>query len=129
MGTRFLLDTCAVIKYLTQEFPVQGLEYMDAILAVESNISMITKIELLSWNPPNPSDLDIYVDFISRSNIIFINEDIANQTIQIRKQYRTQLPDAIIAATAVALGMTLISDNDKDFDHIANLNYQNPKNQ
>ncbi len=129
MGTRFLLDTCAVIKYLTQEFPVQGLEYMDAILAVESNISMITKIELLSWNPPNPSDLDIYVDFISRSNIIFINEDIANQTIQIRKQYRTQLPDAIIAATAVALGMTLISDNDKDFDHIANLNYQNPKYQ
>lgn len=128
MGTRFLLDTCAVIKYLTEAFPAQGLEYMDSILESESNISIITKIELLSWNPPKATDLDIYVDFIKRSNIIFPTDDIANQTIQIRRQYRTKLPDAIIAATAINQGMTLISDNDKDFDSISNLDYQNPKN-
>lgn len=126
MGTRFLLDTCAIIKYLNGTFPAQAIEYMNSIIDTELNISIITKIELLSWNPPNPSDLDVYVDFINQSNILFINNTTANQTIQIRKQHRTKLPDALIAATAISQGMTLISDNDKDFDSISNLNYQNP---
>jgi predicted nucleic acid-binding protein len=39
-----------------------------------------------------------------------------------------KLPDAIIAATALAYDLVLVSRNEKDFDKIPNLEYINPYN-
>jgi predicted nucleic acid-binding protein len=50
-----------------------------------------------------------------------INEEIIDQTIELRKVYKTKLPDAIIAATALVHGMTLISRNASDFKNISGL--------
>lgn len=48
------------------------------------------------------------------------------QTIEVRKNYRIKLPDAIIAATAMVHGFTLVSRNDADFGKITGLKYWNP---
>jgi predicted nucleic acid-binding protein len=58
--------------------------------------------------------------------VLNINEDIIEKTIEIRKTYKTKLPDAIIAATALVYGMTLITRNTKDFDKIDRLELINP---
>jgi predicted nucleic acid-binding protein len=130
MGTRYLIDTCAVIKYLQNSFPEKGLLLLDTILDTECQISFITQIELLAWRNQQENSLLIYKQFIKGSKVLYINDIIIEQSIEIRKKTNIKLPDAIIAATALCYNFTLISDNDKDFKKILDigLNYINPIN-
>ncbi len=126
MAKRYLIDTSGVIKYLNRSFPKPGITFLNKTLDRESIISFITEIELLSWNPPDESDLKIYQTFVTNSLRIGINDEIISEAIRIRKEFKLKLPDAIIAATALTNDLTLIADNDKDFSHIQELNYLNP---
>jgi predicted nucleic acid-binding protein len=130
MGTRYLIDTCAVIKYLQESFPEKALLLLDFILDKESQISFITKIELLAWKTQSEENINILKLFIEGSKILYINDEIINKAIEIRKQSNVKLPDAIIAATAICNNFTVISDNDKDFKSLTQfgLSYLNPKN-
>jgi len=116
-----------VIKFLQVSFPEKGLLLLDSILDNECQISFITQIELLAWKNQQESSLLVYKQFIKGSKILYINEIIINQAIEIRKKTNVKLPDAIIAATALCYNFTLISDNDKDFTKITDfgLNYLN----
>ena len=126
MAERFLIDTSAVIKYLNETLPVNGLSLIDKIVDNESVISFISEIELQGWNPSNQDDLKIYQLFVSNSIIIGISNDIIQETIKIRKLFKLKLPDALIAATALTNDLTLIADNGKDFKHVSGLKYLNP---
>ena len=126
MAERFLIDTSAVIKYLNETLPDNGLSFMDKIVDSESTISFISEIELQGWNPPNQDDLRIYQFFVSNSTIIGVNDSIIQETIRIRKFFKLKLPDALIAATAITNNITLIADNDRDFKQVPELKYLNP---
>ena len=128
MAERYLIDTSAVIKYLNETLPLNGLSFIDKVVDVESAISFIVEIELQSWNPLDPNDLKNYQLFVSSSRVIGINKSIIEETIKIRKHFKLKLPDALIAATAIVNDMTLISDNDKDFKKVSELKYLNPNN-
>jgi predicted nucleic acid-binding protein len=129
MGKKYLIDTCAVIKYLDEIFPLEALSFMDDIVDENSNVSFITKIELLVWNPPNPEDMKVRKEFLDGSEIQYINDEIIERAIQIRKITNIKLPDAVIAATAMTFDFVLLSDNDKDFLKVESLGlkYLNPK--
>ena len=86
MGTQYLIDTCAVIKYLQESFPEKGLLLLDSILDRECQISFITQIELLAWKNQQESSLLVYKQFIKGSKVLFINDAIINQSIEIRKK-------------------------------------------
>ena len=118
MAEGYLIDTSAVIKYLNETLPVNGLSFIDKVV----------EIELQSWNPSDPNDLKNYQLFVSGSKVIGINKSIIDETIRIRKYFKLKLPDAVIAATAIVNDMTLISDNDKDFKKVPELKYINPSN-
>lgn len=124
-----MIDTCAVIKYLQESFPEKGLLLLDSILDQECQISFITQIELLAWKNQQENSLLLLKQFIKGSKVLFINDAIINQAIEIRKKTNVKLPDAIIAATAICYNFTLISDNDKDFKKIIELglHYLNPQ--
>lgn len=128
MASGYLIDTSAVIKYLNGTFPEPALEFMDDILDGASNLSFVSEIELQVWTPENPDDLSVYKQFVTNSIVIGVDDDIVSETIRIRKSYKIKLPDALIAATAIINGLTLIADNDKDFLKVATLKYINPKN-
>lgn len=115
MGQRYLIDTCAIIKYLDEVFPLEAILFMDDLVDEECNVSFISKIELLVWNPPNPDDIKIREEFLTGSKIHYINDEIINLAIQIRKRTNIKLPDVIIAATAITHNFILLSDNDEDF--------------
>lgn len=129
MGQKYLIDTCAVIKYLDNIFPAEALSFMDSVVDEDSKVSCITKIELLAWNPPSPADIRIREEFLEGTEIQFINDEIINRAVQIRKETKIKLPDAVIAATALAHDLILLSDNDKDFTKVETLGlkYLNPK--
>jgi len=126
MEQGYLIDTCAVIKYLSVVYPAKGLKFLDTVVDSESIPSFISVIELLAWNPANANDLLIYSKFIDGSRIIMMDAAIINQAVSIRKKAKLKIPDSIIAATAIVNGLTLISDNDRDFKKVEGLKYLNP---
>jgi len=126
METRYLIDTSAIIKYLNENFPANNLEFIDEIVDKDSNLSVISQIELLCWSPTNSEDFKIFQQFIEESKVIQLTEGIVNETIRVRRAYGVKLPDSIIAATAIINDFVLIADNDKDFIKITELKYINP---
>ena len=60
------------------------------------------------------------------ANILYIDEIIADKTIELRKKYKIKLPDAIIAATAIVYNLILVSRNITDFNKIEGINIINP---
>ena len=127
MGPQFLIDTSAVIKYVNQTLPSNGITFIDGFVNRQRIISFVSEIELQSWSPVNPADIIVYQQFVAQSNIIGINTGIITETIEIRRNYKLKLPDAIIAATALQLALTLVADNDHDFMKVPALQYINPR--
>ena len=124
----YLLDTNVVINYLDASLPITGMQFLNKIVDQEPIISIITKIETLGFNFKSWEEKSTMEFFINNSDIININDDIVKTTIAIRQNYRIKLPDAIIAATAIVYGLTLISRNAKDFKDIQGLNFIDPHN-
>lgn len=127
MATGYLMDTSAVIKYFSYALTVETTNFIDNVIDEKCVISFITGIELQAWNPTEKDDLMIYEQFVNKATVIGITDQIIQKTIEIRRNNRLKIPDAIIAATAIANSLTLISDNDKDFLKVEGLSYLNPK--
>ncbi len=126
MGEAFILDTSAVIKYLKKTFPDKGLFYIDSVIDLDTSISVISRMELLGWKG-NEHDYESAKIFVANVDIIPMTEAIILKTIEVRREYKLKLPDAIIASTALVLNRTLLADNDLDFLRVPNLKYINPR--
>ncbi len=126
MGKRYLLDSNTIIDYIAQLHPDKARHWLNQIIDEEINISVITKIEVLSFDPEKDDSYPILVDFFEAANIFELNHDIVNKTIQIRQKQKLKLPDAVIAATALGNDLVLISRNTKDFKNIQSLEVIDP---
>ena len=130
MAERFLIDSSAAIKYLNNSLPIRSITFLDKELDKEINLSIITKVEILAWNAPTSDDLLIAQKFTNEAFVFPVNDRIGDAAITIRKATNVKLPDILIAATAITHNLTLIADNDKDFNKIVVLNiglkYLNP---
>ena len=127
MGIKYIWDTNTVIYYLQQQFPPAAERFMDN-LASEARlvISAITEIELLCWKSATEKDLDVLHNFIEDALVIELEQPIKYKTADIRKKYKIKLPDAIIGATALVYGLTLVSRNVSDFKNLDGLQLINP---
>ena len=126
MGMKFLIDTNIIIHFFNNEIPEMGKNQLKSIILLTVNISIISKIELLGFTPQVGQEQPLIEDFVHNCTLFHLTDEIAAKTIELRKQYRLKIPDAIIAATAMVNNMTLISRNDKDFQQIKHLKYINP---
>ena len=126
MGKRYLLDSNTVIDYIAGLYPDKAGKWLNRIIDKEINTSIITKIEVLSFDPDKDDNYPILVDFFDASNIFELTNDIVSKTIQIRQKQKIKLPDAIIASTAMINGLILVSRNTKDFKNFPDLEVLNP---
>jgi predicted nucleic acid-binding protein len=122
MGKSYLIDTNIIIDFSENRLPLNAKLFVAEVIDNEPNISIINRIELLGFSIVTPE----IIEFTDSTNIINLTEDVANQTIKLRKNRKIKLPDAIIAATALVYNLTLISRNTKDFDGIDGLEFINP---
>jgi predicted nucleic acid-binding protein len=118
---RFLLDTNAIIDYVAGILPVKAITWLDSIVDTEAAMSIINQIEILGFNPDNPADMIPFEELVATLEILSLNDTVAKSTIDLRKSYKIKLPDAIIAATALTHGLSLVSRNKADFQKIPNL--------
>ncbi len=123
MEQRYLADTNTIIDYLENKLPRNSTELIDSI---EIMLSVISRIELLVWRNATETQINFLNSFINSSVVFNLSEEIVLKSIEIRKVYRLKLPDAIIAATAIANNLILLTRNLSDFDKIGQLNCIDP---
>lgn len=75
--------------------------------------AVITEIELLSFHALLPADEDVARGFLDEVTRYPLTDSIRDRTIALRRQYRLKLPDALIAATALDAGATLLSNDQR----------------
>lgn len=82
--------------------------------------SVITNIEILSFKGLSSQEESLIRSRLQHLIQVFINETIAEKTIQLRRQYRLKMPDAIIVASAWDCEAVLIT-NDKQLSKISQI--------
>ena len=98
MVERFLIDTPALIDYLAELMPTNGLAFMDSLFN-SHDVSLITLTEVIPLVEPA----------------------ITDHAILIRRETKIMLPDAVIAATALIRNLTVVSRNQKGFGRVEGL--------
>ena len=76
-------------------------------------VSVITEMELLSYPDLDVSDEQAIRRFLTGVAIVDLTPNIQAVAIQLRRLYRVKLPDAIVAATAVSLGVDLLTSDQR----------------
>ncbi|MCL2284297.1 MAG: type II toxin-antitoxin system VapC family toxin [Fibromonadales bacterium] len=122
MGTKYLLDTNVILDFMGKKFSENVQSVIAEIIDEEINMSLITKIELLGF-PDVKQDL---IDFVSFANVLPLNDEVVNKTIELRRKHKKKMPDIIIAATAIVHNLTIATRNVDDFKNIENLSVWNP---
>ena len=118
MVDQYLMDTNPIIDFFNGKLSENGKKFFASI---EPAISVITQIELLSNKNIPQIEWNQLQDFIKIAVIYGLESTIVEQTIILRQNHKLKTPDAIIAATALALNITLISRNLTDFKTITGL--------
>lgn len=70
MGTKYLLDSNTVIDYIGRQHPDIGRQWLNQVIDDEINVSIITKIEVLSYDPDKSDNYQVLVDFCDAANIL-----------------------------------------------------------
>ena len=125
MAQGYLLDSNVIIGYLAAKIPISGMETISAIVDQTPRISVISQIEVLRFSD-TPDNEKVLSDFIDLAIIHPLSHGTVMRTIEICKQNKIKLPDAIIAATALTENLVLVTRNIDDFKYISALKLLNP---
>lgn len=126
MEKKFLIDTNIVIYYTNGTIPENHYERVSELFSNSFNISTITKIEVLGWKKLEGEEKEKLESFVSNANVFYINQEIEQKTIELKRIHNIAVPDAIIGATALVYEMTLVTRNETDFKKIEGLEIYNP---
>ena len=121
----YLIDSNTISGYFSSLFPDKGMEIVARAINQIPNISVITKIEALSWISNDKKKEGIVRSFVEDSIIIPLSDEIVEACIKLRRNRKIKTPDAIIATTAMIHNFKLISC-DKIFTNIPTLKLINP---
>ena len=122
---RYLIDTNVIANYTAEKFPEKAMNFLANVIDEIPNISVITKIETLSWRSAIMQEEENVKAFVDNSTIFALSDTIVDKCIEIRRNCRIKTPDAIIAATAIVYDFTLLT-SDFDFKRIPDLQLLNP---
>ena len=116
-GINFVADTNALIYLLN------GNTCMTPYLDKNLSYSVISEMELLSYSGITESEENSIKSLLKECEEVALSAEVKEKTIEIRKKYKTKLPDAIVAASAIVSGLPLITA-DKGFNQIVELNLE-----
>jgi predicted nucleic acid-binding protein len=123
VSTLTIVDTDILIDAARQvREAVDCLDQIERISALA--ISVVTEMELLI-GCQNKTEQRNTERFLQRFQVLRLAENACDQAVELLRQYRLShgllIPDAMIAATAMTLGLALISKNQRDFRFIGGL--------
>jgi len=107
-GNSVFLDTNIIIYILSW-----NRKYIDLFIWKNIYVSVISELEVLSYNFINEKEEQIAKKFFENVNIIEISYIVKDLVYIIRKKYKIKLPDSIILATSLYLGLNLETEDIK----------------
>ena len=113
-GNNLLLDTNIII------YALKGLANVKPYFDSTPYISVVTEMEVLGVKEITNTEIKIRETAIEFCSIIPLTNKIKNKAILIKRQVKIALPDAVIAATAIEEGLTLVTA-DKGFKRVKDL--------
>ena len=122
---RYIIDSNVIVNYTSEKYSKKAMSFLADVIDEIPNISVITKIEVLSWRSAIMQEEENMRLFVNSLNLIRLSDIIVEKCIEIRRNHKIKTPDAIIAATAIINDFTLFT-SDSDFDTIPNLKIINP---
>ncbi|HEV7475297.1 MAG TPA: type II toxin-antitoxin system VapC family toxin [Pyrinomonadaceae bacterium] len=90
------------------------------------SVSAVSRIEVLGYHLLAGKQREYLEKFFDAANILTISDSVVTQAVQLRQEKRMSLGDAIIAGTALAHQLKLVTRNVRDFDWIQGLSLINP---
>lgn len=105
-----LFDTNILIDYL-HGVP-EAAELLDPIR--DRRISVVTWMEVLVGAEDDAQDA-VLRDFLGSFQIVALDAPVAAEAVAVRRRLRVKLPDAIVYASALITGSSLVTRNTKDF--------------
>ena len=104
---RTVFDSCIMIRRLKEKRKLS--ELRDFFVEHDRFISVITRIELLSYHGITAAEEKEIKAFLEDVTVVPLLEEIEQTAIAFRRNQQRKTPDAIIAATALVLDATLIT--------------------
>ena len=89
-------------------------------------IASIARVEALGFTGISASEESRIRSYLNESLVYPLDDEIIERAIGLRQQRRMKLGDAVIAATALEYDLPLVTRNEGDFKHIAELTIFNP---
>ena len=117
-----VIDTNVLVHWYKTGFITSDMD----LATIVPVYSIITKIEALGFRYITNSEVKAINAMLSSGELVSISDNIADQTITLRQNYKIKTPDAIIAATALVNNAELWTANTADFSNIKGLELFNP---
>jgi predicted nucleic acid-binding protein len=111
-NSRYLLDTNAIISLLGGNAKLNNI----IIEADWLGISIISELEFLAYPNLDATDISLFNTFKNRISVVDLSEansQVIKVIIQIRKEKKVKLPDAVIMGTSIASNAILLTADDK----------------
>jgi predicted nucleic acid-binding protein len=121
-----VFDTNILIYHLNGKLDEAAERMLEQALEENARISVITRIEVLGWPGQTEDAFQRARSFLDQFNEQPLTDDIAEESVALRRKRRLKIPDAIIAATALRLNLPLVTRNTDDFRGIEGLDLINP---
>ena len=77
--------------------------------------------EVLGFKGLNKSDADYFEQFFVTMKNYQFDDKVTRMVVELRRRHTIQLPDAIIAATALVNDLSLCTHNTEDFENVPDL--------
>jgi predicted nucleic acid-binding protein len=89
-------------------------------------VSVISYIEVLGYHQLREHDRQFLEQFFQATEVLPLSDDVVQWAVRLRQQQQMSLGDAIVAGTALAYELTLVTHNTEDFQWIRGLEVLDP---
>jgi predicted nucleic acid-binding protein len=108
-GLRFLLDSNVLINLVNGKPEAVALLQDNQAKPSLCAYSSVTRMELLGWAGMTEAQEQFAKQLLATMQHMAIVHEVEEKTIALRRRRKVKLPDAIIAATAQAHGLQLLT--------------------
>jgi toxin FitB len=89
-------------------------------------VSAISYVEVLGYHQLTEQERQHFDAFFKASLVLPISQKVLDQAVKLRQRRKMSLGDALVAGTALAFNLTLVTRNIDDFKGIKKLSLLNP---
>jgi len=119
--SKYLLDTSIIIEALRLH-NLEAERFLHEKYVGKLCVSVVSVAELFSGQSAQDREVARYLKYlISSFELVGLDLETATLAGQLRCNFKISMPDALLAATALANNLQLITHNKKDFAKVPNL--------